>query len=83
MRLAPLDEAETPSPRRRGKKRRLVFADDVMKLSKDDMRHNMSSAHDLTLPEEEVNRSQGLVRKGTFIVFLLVIFPQLESGLCL
>ncbi|XP_072027555.1 uncharacterized protein [Amphiura filiformis] len=53
LRLAPLDEAETPSPRRRGKKRRLVFADEVLKLSKDDIRHNMSSVGDLTLPEEE------------------------------
>ena len=55
LRLAPLDEeAETPSPIRRHRKRRLVFADDVMKLSKEDLRHNMSSAEDLKLPEEQV-----------------------------
>ncbi|XP_072177388.1 meiotic recombination protein REC8 homolog [Diadema setosum] len=51
LRLSPIDSI-TPSPaHRRGRKRRLVFADTTTQLSKKDIRHNMETAASLNRTE--------------------------------
>lgn len=51
LRLSPIDSASpTPVPRR-GRKRRLVFADDSTQLSKKDIRHNMETVGELNRKE--------------------------------
>ncbi|XP_030841887.1 meiotic recombination protein REC8 homolog [Strongylocentrotus purpuratus] len=57
LRLSPIDSASpTPVPRR-GRKRRLVFADDSTQLSKKDIRHNMETVGELARKETFISPS--------------------------